>query len=215
MQTSKCFVFVWLFYLRQRNVLRCNCDWKETKGNLSFDRLSSLVKLSLYNNNNNFNERLNLLFGLCNEFCWGSTHWPLLTQLFLTPLAPKKLIRMTVCGIIWLFVTIIQSTNVNKLVLLAIEFSVRGWTPLLSLLTRGSKRRCTLIALVKIFVSCVDFQIKSNTNLLQSKVNRPLESLLWSLFSFRFQETIIDLDSNRESWRCERFICRTSAHQSS
>lgn len=97
---------------------------------------------------------------------------------------------MNVRGIIWLFVSIIQSNHIhvpNKLVLLPIEFSIGGWTPFLSPLTTDSNRQCTLIGLVKIFVSCVDFQIKFKTNLLPSKINRSLvrsQSLFCSLFSF-------------------------------
>lgn len=95
---------------------------------------------------------------------------------------------MNVWGIVWLFVSIVQSNHIhlpNNPVLLAIEFSFRGWTPFLSPLTADSKRQCTLIGLVKIFVSCVDFQIKFKTNLLPCKVNRPLvhsQSLFCSLF---------------------------------
>lgn len=84
---------------------------------------------------------------------------------------------MNVWGIILLFVSIVQSTHINKVVLWAIEFSVRGWTPLFSLLTWDSKRQRNLIGLVKIFVCCVDFQIKFKTNVFPSKVNRPLDRL--------------------------------------
>lgn len=42
----ECVVFVWLFCLCQRKVIYCNHDWKERKGNLSFDVLSSAVSLN-------------------------------------------------------------------------------------------------------------------------------------------------------------------------
>lgn len=159
----ECVGFVPLFCLCQRNVIYCNRDWKERK-----KREFVLKRIKLFNGAVSLNHHHQQYFKwkIKSFFFFASIIKSTQVQLFLIQPAPQKLIRMNVWGIVWLFVSIFQSNHIhppNKPVLWAIEFSVRSWTPFLSPLTTDSKRQCTLIGLVKIFVSCDDLQIKFKT----------------------------------------------------